>query len=115
MATVSVFFPFFHCWNGRNKLSKTKNRQSTLVLGCFLSPKEVEKLLDIDFHKLHNMADVFVHNFRLYRARISTQSLFKASPCPLKCQRENHTGVLASYSSHEYIVDRRSISRLELS
>jgi len=28
-------------------------------------------------------------------------------PCPLRRQRENHTGVLASDSSHEYIVDRR--------
>jgi len=36
---------------------------------------------------------------------------FETTPCPLKCQRENHTGVLASDSSHEYIVDWRSSSK----
>jgi len=33
---------------------------------------------------------------------------------PLKRQRKNHTGVLASDSSHEYTVDRRSISCVEV-
>ena len=46
-----------------------------------------------------------------YCARFSIQSLFKTTPCPLKRQRENHTGVLASDSSHEYTVDRRSIGQ----
>jgi len=76
----------------------------------------VEKLFDFDFHKLHNMTNVFVQNFCFYRAWFSIQSLFKTTPCPLKRQRENHAGVLAlanhaglaSDSSHEYTVDRRS-------
>jgi len=70
----------------------------------------VEKLFDFDFHKLPNMTNVFVQNLGFYRARFSIQCLFKTTPCPLKCQRENHTGVLASDSSHEYTMDRRSIS-----
>jgi len=77
----------------------------------FFSPKEVEKLFDLDFHKLHNMTNVFVQNMGFYCARFSIQSLFKTTPCPLKRQRENHTGVLASDSSHEYTVDRRSIGQ----
>jgi len=70
----------------------------------------VEKLVDFDFHTLNNMTIVFVKNLSFYRARFSMQRLFKTTPCPLKRQRENHTGVLASDSSHEYTVDRRSIS-----
>jgi len=70
----------------------------------------VEKLFDFDFHKLHNMTSVFVQNLCFYRARFSIQSLSKTTPCTLKRQRENHTGVLASDSSHEYTVDRRSSS-----
>ena len=66
----------------------------------------MEKLFD--FHKLHNMTNVFVTNLSFYRARFSIQSLFKTTPCQLKRQRENHTGDLASDSSHEYTVDRRS-------
>ena len=54
------FLHFSHCWNRRSKLSKLKNSQSTLVSGCFFSPKEVEKLFDFDFRKLHNVTDVFV-------------------------------------------------------
>jgi len=69
----------------------------------------VEKLFGFDFHKLHNMTNVFVQNFGFYRARFSLKSLFETTPCPLKRQRENHTSVLASDSSHEYTVDRRSI------
>jgi len=56
------------------------------------------------------MINVSVKNLCFYRARFSIQSLFKTTPCPLKCQPENHTGVLASDSSHEYTVDRRSMS-----
>jgi len=70
----------------------------------------MEKLFDFDFRKLHNVTNVFVHNLCFYRAWFYIQSLFKTTPCPLKRQRENHTGVLASDSNHEYIVDRRSIS-----
>jgi len=103
-----VIFTFSHCWNRRNKLSKEKIRQSTLVFGCFFSPNEVEKLFDFDFHKLHNMTNVFVQNLCFYHARFSLQSLFKTTPCPLKRQRENHTSVLASDSSHEYTVDWQS-------
>jgi len=88
---------------------QSKNRQSTLVSRCFFSPKELEKLFDFDFHKLHNMTNVFVQNLGFYRARFSLQSLYKTTPCPLKRQCENHTGVPASDSSHEYTVDRRSI------
>jgi len=54
------------------------------------------------------MTNVFVKNLGFYRARFSIQSLFETTPCPLKHQRENHTGVLASDSNHEYTVDRRS-------
>ena len=54
------------------------------------------------------MTNVFVTNLSFYRARFSIQSLFKTTPCQLKRQRENHTGDLASDSSHEYTVDRRS-------
>ena len=53
------------------------------------------------------MTNVFVQNLCFYRAWFSIQRLFKSMPCPLKRQRENHTGVLVSDSSHEYIVDRR--------
>jgi len=56
----------------------------------FLSPKVVEKLFDLDFHKLHNMTNVCVQNLCFYRARFSIQSLLKTTPCPLKRQRENH-------------------------
>jgi len=72
----------------------------------FFSQKEVEKLFDFDFHKLHNMTNIFVQNLCFYRAWFSIQSFFKTTPCPLKRQRENHNGVLASESSHECIVDQ---------
>jgi len=75
--------------------------------GVFLSPNEAETLFDFDFHKLHNMTNVFVQNLGFCRARFSIQSFFKTMPCPLKRQCENQTGVLASDSSHEYTVDRR--------
>ena len=108
IANVSVIFTFFLCWNRRKKFSKSKNRQSTILSGCCFSPKEVEKLFDFDFHKLHNMTNVFEQNLGFYRARFSIQNLFKTTPCPLKRQRENHTCVLASDSSHEDTVDQRS-------
>jgi len=57
------------------------------------------------------MTNVFVQNLCFYHARFSIQSLFKTTPCPLNRLPENHTGVLASDSSHEYTVDRRSSSR----
>jgi len=78
-------------------------------LVCFLS-KGSGKNFYFDFHKLHNMTNVSVKNLCFYRARFSIQSLFETTPCPLKRQRENHTGVLASDSSHEYNMDRRSSS-----
>ena len=59
------------------------------------------------------MTNVSVKNLCFYRARFSIQSLFKTTPCPLKRQPENHTGVLASDCSHEYTVDRRSMSLTE--
>jgi len=34
----------------------------------FFSQKEVEKLFDFDFHKLHKMTNVFVQNLCFYRA-----------------------------------------------
>jgi len=60
------------------------------------------------------MTNVFVKSLCFYRARFSIPSLFKTTPCPLKFQHENHTGVLASDSSHEYTVDRRSSSLFAL-
>ena len=60
------------------------------------------------------MTNVFVQNLCFYCARFSNQSLFKTTPCHLKRLRENHTGVLASDSSHEYTVDRRSSSFAEI-
>jgi len=69
----------------------------------------VEKFFDFDFHKLHNVTDVFVHNLCFYCAWFFTQSLFETTPCPIKRQHENHTGILPSDNSHEYIVDRRSM------
>jgi len=74
----------------------------------FLSPKEGEKLFDFNFHKLLNMTNVFVQNLGFYRAMFSIQSFFKTTPCPLKRQRENHTGIPASDSSHENTMDRWS-------
>jgi len=56
------------------------------------------------------MTNVSVKNLCFYCARFSIQSFFKTTPCPLKHQHENHTGVLASDSSHEYTVDWQSIS-----
>jgi len=56
------------------------------------------------------MTNVFVQNLGFYRARFAIQSLFETTPCPLKRLCENHTGVLASDNSHEYTVDRQSIS-----
>ena len=38
---------------------------STLVFGCFFFPNEIEKFFDFDFHKLHNMTNVFVQNLFL--------------------------------------------------
>jgi len=55
------------------------------------------------------MTNVSVKNLCFYCARFSIQSLFETTPCPLKHQHGNHTGVLGSDSSHEYIVDRRSM------
>jgi len=45
------------------------------------------------------MTYAFVQNLCFYRARFSIQSLFKTTPCLLKRQGENHTGVLASDSA----------------
>jgi len=61
------------------------------------------------------MTNVFVLNLGFYRARFSIQSLFETTPCPLKRQRENLTGVLASDSSHAYTVDRRSKTHTQTS
>ena len=61
------------------------------------------------------MTNVFVQNLGFYRARFSIQGLFKTTPCPLKRQRENHTSVLASDSSHEYTVDRQSKTHAQTS
>jgi len=61
------------------------------------------------------VTNVFVQNLCFYRARFSMRSLFKTTPCPLKRQPENHTGVLASDSSREYTVDRRSKTHTQTS
>ena len=79
----------------------------------FFLSKSSGKNFYFHFHKLHNMTNVFVKKLCFYRARISIQSLFKTTPCPFKRQPENHTGVLASYSSHEYTVDRRSMRQID--
>jgi len=80
-----------------------------LFQGFFTLQKKWKNYL-IYFHKLHNTTNVFVQNLCFYHARFSIQSIFETTPCPLKCQRENHTSVLASDSSHKYTVDQRSIS-----
>ena len=43
----------------------------------FFFPKEVENLFDFDFHELHNMTNVFVHNLGFYRARFSIRDFLK--------------------------------------
>jgi len=53
---------------------------------------------------------IIVSCFSLAVLKVLSGYNFKTTPCPLKRQRENHTGVIASDSSHEYTVDRRSIS-----
>jgi len=63
---------------------QSKKTTNPLVLGCFFSAKEVEKLFEFNFHKLHNMTNVFVQNLCFYCAWFSIQSLFKTTPCPLK-------------------------------
>ena len=73
----------------------------------FFLCKRSGKKFYFDFHKLHNMTNVFVQNLCFYRARFSMQNLFKTTSCHLKRQGENRTGVPASDSSHEYTVDRR--------
>jgi len=93
---------------GAVKFQSKKTDNPTLFQGVF-SPKELEKLFDFDFHKLHKMTNVFVQNLCFYRARFSIQSLFKTTPFCLKSRRENHTIVLASDSSHEYTMNQRSI------
>jgi len=50
---------------GAMNFQSKKNSQSTFVLGCFFFPKEVYKLFDVDFCKLHNVTDVFVQNLCL--------------------------------------------------
>ena len=94
---------------GAINFQSQKTSNPPFFQGVFLS-KTSGKLFDFDFHKLHNTTNVFVQNLGFYRAKFSIQNLFKTTPCPLKRQHENHTGVPASDSSHEYIVDRRSMS-----
>ena len=115
IANVSVIFTFFPLLEQAQYIFKVKKQAFHPSFRVFFSPKEVEQLFDFDFHKLHNMTNVFVQNLCFYRARFSIQSLFKTAPCPLKRQRENHTGVLASDSSHEYTVDRQSKTHTETS
>jgi len=45
IATFLWFLHFSHCWNRRNKLSKSKNRQSALVSGCFSLQKKWKNYL----------------------------------------------------------------------
>jgi len=94
---------------GAINFQSKKTGNPPLISGVF-SLQKSGKIFCFDFHKLHNMTNVFVQNLCFYRARFSIQSLFKTTPCPLKRQRENHTDVLALDSSHEYTVDRRSVS-----
>jgi len=102
------FCIFFVVGIGAINFQSKKTGNQPFFQGVFSLQGEEEKLFDFDFHKLHNMTNVFVQNLGFFRARFSIQNLFKATPCPLKRQRENHTGVLASDSSHEYTMDRRS-------
>jgi len=55
----------------------------------------VEKFFDFNFRKVYNVTDVFVQNLCFYCAWFFIQGLFKTTPCLLKRQRKNHTGVLA--------------------
>ena len=103
------FYIFLMVGIGAINFQSKKTGNPPLFSGVFLS-KRRGKFFYFDFHKQHNMTNVFVKKLCFYRARICIQSLFKTTPCPLKCQTENHTGVLVSDSSHEYTVDRRSMS-----
>jgi len=95
---------------GAINFQSKKTGNPPLFSGVFSLQKKWKHFY-LDFHKLHKMTNVFVKNLCFYRARFSIQSLFKTTPCLLKRQHENHTGVLASDSSHEYTVDRRSSIR----
>jgi len=86
---------------------QNQKQQSHPCYRCYFSSKEVENLFDFVFRKLHNVADVFVPNLCFYCAWFPIENLFKTTLCPRKLQRENHTGVPASASKHEYIVHRR--------
>ena len=62
---------------GAINFSKQKNSQPTLVLGCYFSLKQVEKLFNFVFRKLHNVIDVFVQNCYFYRGSFSIQGFLK--------------------------------------
>jgi len=102
----SDFYIFPIVGIGAINFQSKKTGNPPLFSGVFFLP-EMEKIFYFDFHQLHNMTNIFVQNLCFYRARFSIQSLFETTPCPLKRQRKNHTGVLASHSSHEYTVDQR--------
>ena len=55
----------------------------------------MEKFFDFNFRKVDNVTDVFVQNLCFYCAWFFIQGLFETTPCLLKRQRKNHTGVLA--------------------
>jgi len=94
---------------GAINFQSQKTDNPPLFSGVFSLQKKWKKYFW--FYKLHIMTHVFVQNLCFHSARFSIQSLFKTTPCHLKRQRENHTGVLSSDSSNEYTVDRRSSLR----
>ena len=68
VATVSMIFTFFPLLEQAQEIFKVKKQAIHPCFRVFFSQKEVEKLFDFDFHKLHNMTNVFVQNLCFYRA-----------------------------------------------
>ena len=86
-----------------------KTGNPPLFSGVFSLPKKWKSFFIFIFIN-YTIWLTFMWRICFYHARFSIQSLFKTTPCLLKHQHENHTSVLASDSSHEYTVDRRSMS-----
>ena len=107
---VCGFYVFPIVGIGAINFQSQRTANPSLFSSVFSLRKKWKKFFDFDFHKLHNMTNVVVQILYFFRAWFSIQSLFKTTPCHLMRQRENHTGVLASDSSHEYTMDRWSSS-----
>jgi len=86
---------------------QSKKTGNPLLFSSVFSFQKKWKIFLISIFINYTIWLTFLCRICFYRARFSIQSLFETTPCPLKCQRENHTGVLASDSSHKYTVDRQ--------